>query len=203
MNPPTRPPLILAGLVLLACTLSANEARAQFRNMGVQLPNVGWMAFDTTLGDVNRSLATEWGATDQLTLGAGYMWAIGYRTWWDNQVALGFGGAANIGVNAKTIVTANISTGLRHVFLDDIHRPYIAGHLHYLHFFNIEGTNVLGNPALGNQALWVGFRPEGGYEFYFAEEMSITAALGYLIFVNLDQPFKHSAIFRLAYSVYF
>lgn len=197
------PLLLLVGAVLLTGALfGAKPASAQFRNNGLQL-NAGWISMGTTSDWINRSYNTAWGATDQVTLGIGYFRAIGYNLWWDNQTAVGFGGAINAGVTAKTVVSLNVSTGMRYNFLDEKHRPYVAGHIHYVQMFNTEGTEVLGNAALGGQPLWVGGRLGGGYEWFFAEEMSLQGELDGVVFFNLDHPPKLSAILRLAYNVYF
>jgi hypothetical protein len=192
------------GLCLsVALGLYAGDAQAQFRNNGLQIPNIGWMAMGTSSDFINQGFGTKWGATDQMTLGVGYFRAVGYDLWWDNQTALGFGGAVNTGQFAKTVVSLNVSTGLRYNFLDEKHRPFVAGHIHYVQMFNTEGTEVQGNAALGGQPLWVGGRVGGGYEWFFDEEMSLQAELDGVLFFNLDHPPKLSAIARFAYNVYF
>lgn len=195
--------LALGATGCLIALFSADPARAQFRNNGLQVPNLGWMSMGTTSDWANKGFGTAWGATDQVTLGVGYFRAMGYNLWWDNQTALGFGGAVNLGAVARTVVSLNVSTGLRYNFLDEKHRPFVSGHIHYTHMFNTEGTEVPGNAALGGQPLWVGGRLGGGYEWFFAEEMSVQAEVNGVLFFNLDQPPKLSAIARFSYNVYF
>ena len=195
--------LVVACLVVAATFLGAAPASAQFRNNGLQLPNVGWTSMGTTSDFINRSYGVPWGATDQITLGVGYFRAMGYNLWWDNQTALGFGGSVNKGLYAKTVVSLNVSTGLRYNFLDEKHRPFVAGHIHYVQLFNTEGSEVQGNAALGGAPLWVGGRVGGGYEWFFAEEMSVQGELDGVVFFNLDHPPKVSAVARFSYNVYF
>lgn len=157
----------------------------------------------TTSDFINRAYGTDWGATDQITLGVGYFRAMGYNLWWDNQTALGFGGAVTDGIYPKTAVSLNVSTGLRYNFLDEKHRPFVSGHIHYVQLFNADPKYVPGNAALGGTPLWVGGRFGGGYEWFFAEEMSVQGEVNGVVFLNLDQPPKVSAIARLSYNVYF
>lgn len=188
---------------LVAVTLlQASASLAQFRNQGMQLPSVGWLGMGTTTDGINRAFGKTWGATDQFTLGVGYFRAMGYNLWWDNQTAMGFGGAIQTG-DPKTIVSLNASTGLRYNFLDERHRPFVAGHIQYVQIFNAEGTSVQGNDALGGQPLWVGPRLGGGYEWVFGEEMSLQAEVSGVVLLNLDTPPKFTALARLSYNVYF
>lgn len=157
----------------------------------------------TTTNAINKPLATEWQTSDQITLGVGYFRAMGYQLFWDNQTVVGFGGTQNLGTAAKTVVSLNVSTGLRYNFLDERHRPFVSGHFHYLQIMNTEGTGVQGNPALGGALFWVGARIGGGYEWFFAEEMSVMGELNGIVFANLDQNPKFSSVARLSWNVYF
>lgn len=191
------------GLVLgFLFFMQATPAHAQFRNNGLQF-NTGWIAMGTTTDGINRNFGQTWGATDQVTLGVGYFRAMGYQLFWDNQTAVGFGGATNLGTAAKTVVSLNVSTGLRYNLLDERHRPFVSGHFHYVQMMNTEGTTVQGNAALGGAAFWVGARVGGGYEWFFDEEMSLMGELNGVVFANLDQNPKLSAIARLSWNVYF
>jgi hypothetical protein len=197
--------LSICFVTAMLASLYAAPASAQFRNNGLQVPNVGWLGLGTSMDWFNDSVTggPRWGATDQVTLGVGYFRAVGYNLWVDSQTVLGFGGAVNQGAFAKTLVSLAASIGLRYNFLDEKHRPFVAAHIQYLNFFNHEGTDVLGNAALGGFPVWVGIRPEAGYEFFFLEEMSIQAQAGPIVFFNLDHPPKVSALARIAYNVYF
>src|SRR5687767_4933971 len=82
----------LGSSFILVALLAASPGLAQFRNQGVQLPNVGWLALGSSTDDINESLCiAPWNATDHGTLGAGYFAAIGYSAWSDTHVAIGFG----------------------------------------------------------------------------------------------------------------
>lgn len=188
------------GLLLLCW--SGTASAQSFRNNNLQF-SAGWMALGTTTDALNQSFGLPWNATDQGTIGVGYMNAIGYNMWWVNDVNLGFGGALNLGAFAKTVVTTNVATGLRYNFLDEKIRPFVAGYFHYIQFFNTEGTGVQGNIALGGVPLWVGIRLGAGCEWVFAPEMAVQFEAAPIVFFNLDQPPKLSGVLKLAYNVYF
>ena len=132
-------PTILVGL-FLALWAFASPLQAQYRNQGLQVPLIGWMGFDSSLGALNGSCIlnptanqaqTGWCTTDHLSLGVGHMRAVGYQLWWDSQAVLGFGQPTIQSIN-KNIIALNMSSGLRYTFLDERHRPFVSAHIHYL-----------------------------------------------------------------------
>ncbi len=197
---------VLVSCLFLAVTLGADDAKAQFRNNGMKVPSIGWLSLGDTSDWANELAGgprNVWGATDQGTLGVGYFRAIGYNLWFDVDTVLGFGGALTE-TAPKTLVSMLVSLGLRYNFLDEKHRPFVAGYIQYLQFFNTAGTAVAGNDQLGGNPLWVGLRPTLGYEWFFLEEMSFQGEAAPIVFVGLDAfaP-KFSAVVRLSYNVYF
>lgn len=190
-----------------AVLFSADDARAQFRNNGVKLPTVGWFAMNPSSEWLNVAAGgpqNRWNATDQVTLGVGYFRAVGYDLWFDVDTVLGFGGQLTEGPIERTLVSLQVSLGLRYNFLDEKHRPFVAGYIQYLQFFNVASTIVAGNDQLGGYPLWVGLRPTLGYEWFFLEEMSFQGEIAPIAFIGLDAfaP-KFSAVVRLSYNVYF
>lgn len=195
-----------AVLPLAVCCLAlfAEPAQAQFRNNGVQLPSVGWMALGIPSTDWLYPPGARWNATDQVTVGVGYFRAVGYNLWLDNQVVLGFGGALSELATPPPVVSLAISVGMRYNFLDERHRPFVSGHIQYLQFFNVGGTQVAGNELLGGFPLWVGIRPSAGYEWFFAPEMSLQVEAGPVVYLGFDVAIpKLSGLARVSYNVYF
>lgn len=197
--------VVTAGL-FVAISLGASPAQAQYRNNGMKIPSVGWLSLGTSSEWLNTAVggpSNAWNATDQATLGVGYFRAVGYNLWFDVDTVLGFGGALT-NTDPRTLVSLLVSVGMRYNFLDEKHRPFVAGYIQYLQFFNAEGTLVAGNEVLGGFPLWVGLRPTVGYEWFFADEMSLQGEVAPIAFIGLDQfaP-KLSALVRFSYNVYF
>ncbi|MFZ9886057.1 MAG: hypothetical protein ACO3JL_01040 [Myxococcota bacterium] len=196
------------GLALVfvgALLFGAGSAHAQFRNNGMKLPSVGYFALGNTMDGLNEAASPDqpsknrWGATDQGTIGVGYFRAVGYNLWFDSDTNIGLGGQLG---SDKTLVSLLVSLGLRYNFLDEKHRPFVAGYFQYLQFFNF-GPGIATNELTGFP-LWVGARPTVGYEWFFAEEMSLTGELAPVVLVGLDLPApKFAGVARLSYSVYF
>ena len=193
---------IIMMLFVLGVAFNAQEAQAQFRNHGVYLPSLGWMGFGNSTNAINSANNQKWETTDHWTLGSGYFSAIGYQLWWDNQTYLGFGQPFEMGID-KTLISLSVSSGLRYNFLRHKHRPFVNANFHYLQFFNIEGTEIKGNPNLGNTALFLGLRPGAGYEMFVGDEISLMSEVNYILFVSLDNPVRHSFASRLSFNVYF
>lgn len=198
--------VVVLGL-FLTVAFTADEAKAQFRNNGMKLPSVGWFAMNPSAEWLNEAVGgpgNRWNASDQLTLGVGYFRAVGYNLWFDVDTVLGLGGQLSTGTVERTLVSLQVSLGLRYNFLDEKHRPFVAGYIQYLQFFNVAETIVAGNDQLGGYPLWVGLRPTVGYEWFFLEEMSFQGEVAPIVFLGLDAfaP-KFSALVRLSYNVYF
>lgn len=188
-------------VVVLFFSLFATESQAQYRNNSLS-GGLGWIAFNS-LDGLNQSYGLPWGASDQLGLDVNLKNAIGYQTFLDSGAGLGFGGGLQAGAAVQTVVSLRVFTGIRYDFMSEKHRPFVAGYIQYLQFFNIEGTQIPGNPALGGQALWVGLRPTVGYEFFFMPEFSVQLDLAPTVYVNLDQAPKFGAQGRVLLSSYF
>lgn len=198
--------VVVLGL-FCAVAFAADDARAQFRNNGMKIPSVGWLSLGYTSDWLNETVGgplNRWNASDQATLGVGYFRAVGYDLWFDVDTVLGFGAGISTGAQQRTLVSLLVSLGLRYNFLDEKHRPFVAGYIQYLQFFNVEGSEIAGNDQLGGYPLWVGLRPTLGYEWFFLEEMSFQGEVAPIVFIGLDQPApKFSALVRLSYNVYF
>jgi hypothetical protein len=185
----------------------AQPAKAQFRNNGMQFPHVGWQAMGTSTDWFNGVFGSQnrWNVSDQALLGVGYFRAIGYNLWFDSQVTIGLGTGINTGVNIAPVLSQATSVGLRYNFLDEKHRPFIAGHIQYILLLYdpavVQGVPI--NPLL-EQSLWVGPRLGGGYEFFFAEEMSLQVEAGAIFYLSLAAlPGQLSGTVRLSYNFYF
>lgn len=178
---------------LLGVVFGAQNVQAQFRNHGLYLPSVGWTAFGNSANALNGTEKQKWAVTDHWTLGTGFFTAIGYQLWWDNQTFLGFGKSLLMGED-KTVISLSISTGLRYNFLKHKHRPFVNGHFHYLQFFNTDQEDA---------SLFLGLRPGAGYEFFIGNETSLMGEVNYILFVNMDQPPRHSMASRLSFNIYF
>jgi hypothetical protein len=212
--------------VIIALSLWSSRADAQFfRNQGVQLPNVGWLGLASWDRVINNGAAAGandpgWNIWDQPTLGAGYFRAIGYQLWFEGQAAVGASTTviSNAENNGQPVITLQISTGVRYVFLEERIRPYLGAHIEYLQLIALAGTDAAGNAVtaeipgngfLGNTPFFVGLRPCGGVEWVFGDEMALQFELGLVGFLVPDQDRGLGALFlpasvgRLAYNIYF
>jgi hypothetical protein len=185
----------------------AEPAQAQFRNNGMQFPHVGWQGLGTSTDWFNGIFSSQnrWNASDQAVIGVGYFRAVGYDLWLDFQTTIGLGLGISVGVNNAPVLSLGVGTGLRYNFLDEEHRPYVSGHIQYMHMFYdpavVQGIPI--NPLLG-QSFWVGPRLGGGYEYFFAEEMSLQGDLGLAWYISLASlPGHISPSAKLAYNFYF
>jgi len=160
--------LLLASLIVAALTL-APEARAQFRNNGIFLPQVGYMTLE------NLNFGEQYGSTDAVFLGVGGLNSIGYNFWVSYRLWLAFSfPTGDTEPNAPGVLTAlHVMPGIRYNFLDEQVRPYAELGFDTMWFLYTENTNVVGNPALGGAAVYGGPRLAGGIEFYVMEEMSL------------------------------
>lgn len=220
--------LLLAAVFVSSVALSAAPARAQFRNQGIQAPNVGWLGLGSTWDTIMHggSAAEQnlnvpgakpefgWNLIDQPTIGAGYFFAIGYDLWVDNQVAIGAMTTVIDDQDARTpVITLAASSGIRYNFLSERVRPFIGAHIQYLQLlaFPAAGATapIPGNSFLGNTPFFIGLRPSGGVEWIFGDEMSVMAELGIIGFLVPDADrgagglFLPSSLARLSYNIYF
>ena len=97
------PLFFVVTVALLVGVAWAEPAAAQFRNNGIQI-HVGYLGLGSIwdralnggqIAEQNIEQGTDaavdpgWNMADQPTVGVSYYRAIGYQTWWDNQVAIG------------------------------------------------------------------------------------------------------------------
>ena len=194
--------LAIIGLFAACFLATPQKAHAQYRNTAIGF-SAGWLGL-SSLDGINKTYGDVWGASDQLALGVTFRRAVGYNLFFENQTNLGLGGAQNTGATARTVPSLSNSTGLHYNFLDERHRPYVAGFIEFLFLFPPDDvTNIVGNAALGGQPLWVGIRPEIGYEYFIIDEQSIQFDVSPTVFINLDQAPKFGAHAKLSWNVYF
>jgi hypothetical protein len=217
------PVLLIAGSFSM---LDAAPARAQFRNQGIELPNVGWLGlstFDAAIHGGPIAGDVGWNIWDQPTIGLGWFFAIGYDLWLENTAALGasttvLGRQAN--APGDPVLTIAASTGLRYNFMSERLRPYVAMHVQYLQLLTVAGEGVtvdIPQNFFLNAPFFIGLRPGAGVEWIFGDEVSLKAELGVIGFLaptNPDAPreltqyslgnlFLPAAIGRLTFNVYF
>jgi hypothetical protein len=179
-------------LFVVSC-LNASSGHAQyFGNNAFQVPLIGWMGFDTTTGFANTD---PWQVTDQPQIGFGYMRAlVGYKLWLTAQSAVGFGYNRNPNLLAsQLVVSLNLSSGLRYNFLDRRIRPFVAGQIEYLQFFN-DG---------GRYKAWAGLLAGPGIEWIFGKDMGISLETGAHALFDFLNPARFSWSARLSYMLYF
>jgi hypothetical protein len=225
-----RSPLFVPGVIALLVGVAwAEPAAAQFRNNGIQL-HVGYLGLGSLwdralnggqIAEQNIEQGTDaavdpgWNMADQPTVGVSYYRAIGYQTWWDNQVALG-AWTTIIDVNNRQtpVITTSVSSGLRYNFLEERHRPFVAAHIHYLQLFALGAADaapapVPGNQFLGNNPFFIGFRPGVGYEFIFGDEQAVQIEVNLVGFLvpdpnrGLNGLFLPATVARFGYNIYF
>jgi hypothetical protein len=205
-------------LIVVGVMATAMPAHAQFRNQGIQLPNIGWLGLGSTWdGAVNGGAGHDkgWNIYDQPTIGASYFFAIGYDLWVDNEVALGFStlildeGSGN---NTPAITVA-ASTGIRYNLLSERLRPFIGAHIQYLQLVGFPAADVKldipFNTVLQNAPFFVGLRPDAGIEWIFGDEMSVMLEVGVMGFLAFDRLrslgglFLPASMARVSYMIYF
>jgi hypothetical protein len=205
------PSLALTCFVVVVALGAAAPAAAQFRNNGVQLPNVGYMGLGSTFDPAYDAITGDpspWNTSDHATIGAGIFTALGYDLWFDNQAAIGMGLEIEVG-NGRTdrapVFSLSISSGLRYNFMNERIRPFVSTHVHYLQLINPGGATLPQNFFLEGQPFWVGLRGGGGIEWIFGDEMSVQIEAGLLgLFApSSDGYFLPASTVRLAYQVYF
>jgi hypothetical protein len=218
-----------AWIILVASTVLqlALPARAQFRNQGIQAPNIGWLGLSTwdTLMHGGRAARQNldvpngvpefgWNLIDQPTVGAGYFFAVGYDLWIDNQVAIGAFTTVTDQQSSRTpVLSLAASSGIRYNLLSERIRPFLSAHIQYLQLIALPAAGatapIPGNNFLGNTPFFVGLRPGGGVEWIFGNEMSLQAELGVIGFIvpdpnrGLGGLFLPASLARLSYNIYF
>jgi len=218
---------LLAVVVVLAASLFADPASAQFRNNGIKVPAVGWMSMWSS-DLVQQFYDNEWKASDQATIGTGYFRALGFNLWLDVEVDFNVGAARFSTQPFWPLVGFNSSVGLRYNFLDEEFRPFIAAHLHTLWMFNTleagrplmrvnDPNGILSGFGIPPQSIWLGLRGGGGFEWFFLptlrnwgvdiplfyDEMSVQGEVNPAVFADLSGIPLISGVARISYNVYF
>jgi hypothetical protein len=190
---------VLARLVFLV--LLGAQAHAQyFARNSVQLPSVGWMAMDSTMGTVNPIL---WGLNDQVQIGTGYGRDLyDLRLWWVTETAIGFAGVNYPGAPSSRIaITFEAETGVKYNFLNQRWRPFVGFMVGFLQIFNAYRSAFY--PYLLTGFSWGTIRPMVGLEWIFTNDMSFELESGYVLLTNFENPVRHSVMARLGYRVHF
>jgi|GEM_PF-889928 len=190
---------------------SADGAHAQFRNGSFHIGG-GWTGLGTSTDWALSAIGNEWVATDQaaISVRGGYaVPAFNEFTPFDDVLTVYLGGDVGMGTVPLTTTVdfplvfsvAAVMAGMKYSFLDEKHRPYINTSLStlFIPFAEAYGIPV---SAVQNQALWLGVRAGGGYEWFFYEEMSLSAEANAVAYVTIGN-FKFSPEARVFYGVYF
>lgn len=217
---------LVVAVALLVGVAWAEPAAAQFRNNGVQ-PTIGYLGLGSlwdrainggSIAEQNADQGPDaavdegWNMTDQPTVGVAYFRAIGYQLWWDNSFVVGVGTTIlDVDDEPTPLVTTSLCTGLRYNFLEERHRPFVSGHLHYLQVIALGGAvpPIPANVNFGNTPFFIGFRPGVGYEWVFGDEQSLQAEIslaGFLVFDDkrgLGNLFLPASVARIGYNIYF
>ena len=108
-----------------------------------------------------------------------------------------------------------VSHGLRYMFFNEKHRPFVSGHIQYLNLFVPSGRDRVndgeitrklpGNDFLLGQPFWVGARFGGGYEYIFMEEMGLEIEAGLVGLFGFYEGdlIRPSAVARVGWNIYF
>lgn len=197
-----RPLALLPALIVATLVFGvAAPAAAQFRNNSFQF-ELGGMGYGTTMDVLLRPIGAQWVITDQITLSAGGMRMISDNIWYDGDATVGVGQGIANGAGFAGVFSASTSQGIRYNFLDEKHRPFVAGHLVINSLFapfELAAPPPV-NTILG-QSLWIGARLGGGYEYYFMDEISVQGEVNAVAFVDI--PPKLSWTSRLGINIYF
>ncbi|MBM4280205.1 MAG: hypothetical protein FJ137_05420 [Deltaproteobacteria bacterium] len=199
-------------LVALVAACSSTPAQAQFfRNQGLAFA-AGWQGLGSTW---DGALQTKlWNIHDQPTVGAGYFVAVGYNLWFETSATLGAGFVRITEQDdGEAIFSFNLSpAGIRHNFLEERFRPFVAAHLDYLQMIPTTPTpDIPRNTFLSNAPFWVGLRAGGGFEYVFGDEMSVLLETNIAGYVGANSPPRNgpgtfalpASTARLAWLVYF
>lgn len=192
----------------LALIIPTFSQAQYFSNHGFQAPIIGWMGFNTTVGEIgpanpNHKPWQPWPTTDQLQFGFGYMHALltDYSLWYVVKTTLGFGYAKNFNQeDTRVIFGVNIASGLRYNFLEKRHRPFIHTELEWLMLAN---TNY-GELERGySERHWGGIQFGPGYEWIFNHNMGIQIEVAAHVLTDFKNPVRFSWTTQLAYVLYF
>lgn len=156
---------LVVAVVVFAC---APASAQYFRNSAFSV-KAGWFGLGSTFDNLTQQ--TIWNMTDQVAVGAGANFAIGYNLWLDSAAIIG-GGALVIPDPQETLFTLAIDTGLRYNFMEERVRPFIAGHVSYLQVVT-PSAQIPQNAFLEGAPFWVGARLGGGVELFLLDDQSL------------------------------
>lgn len=157
--------------IFVCAFFSAAPSNAQFFRNNAFTIQAGWMGLGSTWD--NATNLKLWNMTDEVVLGGGYSFAVGYNNWIDISATLG-GGSVIITSEptAPILFTLEINTGYRYNFLEERFRPFVCVKGQY--FQVVTGSAEIPNNAFfGNSPFWVGARVGGGAEFFHLDDQSI------------------------------
>jgi hypothetical protein len=198
-------------LVVVLASAFASPASAQyFRNNAFTI-KAGWMGLGSTWDSATG--LKMWNMSDQVQIGAGYSYALGYQLWLDTSATLGMG-ALRIPDDEfggqQLIADLTIDTGLRYNFLEERVRPFISGHINYLQVVT-PSAQIPANTLTG-APFWVGARVGGGLELFHVDEQSVLIEATITGYVGINSPPKPNGDLtyvlpatqaQLSYQIYF
>jgi len=167
-------------MLFIAAVGLSTQARAQFRNSGIYLPQLGYMSLELINGP------EKFGSSDSGYFGVGGLNSLGYNFWITYRLWVGFSAATGNHTGSDVMGQLSVIPGFRYNFLDEEFRPYTELGFQYLQFFLNDGNNV---PQIGGkdgQPIFGAIRPAVGCEWFIAEEMSLTAEAAYHLY-----PFRY------------
>lgn len=188
---------IFAGLAMCAVLLSSSPAQAQFRNNGIYLPQTGYFSLELMNGQ------QKFGSSDGGFIGFGGLSSLGYNFWATYRLWLGFSLTTGDHAGPDMLTTLHIIPGIRYNFLDEEFRPYVEGGFQTMWFLYTDGTNVPVNAALGDKAIFGGPRLAAGFEWYFYDEMSISAEVAAHLYLTIGTMVAPGVSSMIGYTVYY
>jgi len=193
----SRTRFVLPTLALIAALSVPAVASAQFRNNGIYLPQVGYMSLEL-FG------VSDFGSTDAGFFGVGGQNSIGYNFWVTYRLWVGFSlPTHDTEAGEPTVLTTlSVIPGIRYNFLDEEYRPYAEVGFHYL-WFLYSVTGLATNPALGDQAMFGGPRAAVGFEWFFFEEMSLSAEVAGELYLTIGTFLQPGVSALAGYTVYY
>ena len=192
----------LLAVALTAALLVPATGRAQFRNNGIYLPQLGYMSLEL-FGLNDGDPMGDFGSTDAGFFGVGGLSSIGYNFWATYRLWVGFSLPSHntLPAEPKVLTMLNVIPGIRYNFLNEEIRPYAEIGFHYLWFlYGYEAmpkNNAFGQPMYGAPRL------AAGLEWYFYEEMSLSAEVAGELYITIGTFLAPGVTTLVAYTVYY
>jgi hypothetical protein len=182
-------------LVLLIVFMGHMTLKCEaFGNSNLSIPKIGTAFFDNPLS-LNKK---PWGLSHQWTFGTSFMHALNYRWWWLMDTNFAIGALSNKEQSSLSAFMGG--AGLRYTFFQDDFRPFVGITVHYVHFL---GANTRELPLNMGLPIFVGLKPSGGLEAFFASELSVLGEVAYGLYMNINEPFRHIYYLNLSLAFYF